>query len=270
MTIKGDDSSDFILAELLAIPLPPDFHENCLHYLPGNIFKKAVRADRLGPPRRNLQRGRSALPDLGLPLPQARDDNSEGGEGKAQRMIKTNSPRQNRGRGPSSAPTDRSSLPSTKAPVRDLHQSELHHRPPRSNRNHRVRGCRKTIRNSPPQEPPTPAPDDQAPAEDDPAGDGGPMPGDTSLRLDSGALPKEVCIRAFNLMDFALSRFEHYEAISKEAIKDWARALNQVATDLADAAEAHEDPGRTKNIGRAARWHLGLPQLIFRDIDGRK
>ena len=56
-------------------------------------------------------------------------------------------------------------------------------------------------------EPLTPAPDDQAPTGDDPAGGDGPVLGDLSVRLDSGALPKEVCcIRAFDILDLALCR----------------------------------------------------------------
>ena len=39
---------------------------------------------------------------------------------------------------------------------------------------------------------------------------------------------------------------------------------------MADAVEADEGPDRTRNIGIAARWYLNLPQLIFRDINGRK
>ena len=117
----------------------------------------------------------------------------------------------------------------------------------------------------------TAAPEDQAPAGDDPAGGGGPMLGDPDVRLDSGALPKEACcIRVFDLTDLVLSSFAHHETTPKEAMEDRARAFNQVATDLADAVEADEGPGRTKNTGIAARWYLGLPLLIFRDIDGRK
>ena len=41
-----------------------------------------------------------------------------------------------------------------------------------------------------------PATEDQAPAEDDPAGGGGPMPGDLCVRLDGGALPKEPAASA--------------------------------------------------------------------------
>ena len=41
------------------------------------------------------------------------------------------------------------------------------------------------------------------------------------MRLDSGLLPKEAyCIRAFDLMDFALSLFVHHGAIPKEAMED--------------------------------------------------
>ena len=53
-------------------------------------------------------------------------------------------------------------------------------------------------------------------------------------------------------------------------MEDWAGVFNQAATNLANAVDADEGPGRTNNIGIAARWHLGLPQLIFRDTDGRK
>ena len=60
------------------------------------------------------------------------------------------------------------------------------------------------------------------------------MLGNPSARLDSGALSKEAwCIRAFDLMDFVLSPFAHYETISKEAMENWARVFNQVAADLA-------------------------------------
>ena len=71
-------------------------------------------------------------------------------------------------------------------------------------------------------------------------------------------------------MDFVLSSFAHHETAPKEAMEDWARAFNQVATDLAGAGDADEGPDRTKNTGIAARWYLGLPQLIFRDTEGRK
>ena len=91
------------------------------------------------------------------------------------------------------------------------------------------------------------------------------------MRLDSGALPKEAgCIRAFDLMGFVLSPFAHYETTPKKAMEDRTRAFNQATADLADAVEADESPDRTKNTEIAARWYLGLPQLIFRDIDGRK
>ena len=57
-----------------------------------------------------------------------------------------------------------------------------------------------------PPEPLTPAPEDQAPAGDDPAGGDRPVLEDLSVRLDSGALPKEACfIRAFDLMGFVVS-----------------------------------------------------------------
>ena len=66
-------------------------------------------------------------------------------------------------------------------------------------------------------------------------------------------MPKEAfCIRVFDFLDFALSPFAHYETIPKEAMEDWARAFNQVATDLDGVVEADEDPGRTRNIGIAA------------------
>ena len=39
---------------------------------------------------------------------------------------------------------------------------------------------------------------------------------------------------------------------------------------MADAVEADEGPDRTNNNGIAARLYLGLPLIIFRDIDGRK
>ena len=117
----------------------------------------------------------------------------------------------------------------------------------------------------------TPAPEGQAPTGDDPAGSEGPVLGNSGVRQDSGALPKTACcIRAFGIMDFVLLPFAHYETISKEAMEDWARVLNQAATDLADAVEADGDPGRTKNTEIAARWCLGQPQQFFRDTDGRK
>ena len=73
------------------------------------------------------------------------------------------------------------------------------------------------------------------------------MPGDPSVRLDSGALPKEpFFIRAFDLMDFVLSPFANSETTSKEAMEEWARSFHQVAT---DAVEADEDPDRPKKSG---------------------
>ena len=53
-------------------------------------------------------------------------------------------------------------------------------------------------------------------------------------------------------------------------MEDWAKVFNQAATNLANAADANEGQDRTNNIRIAARWYLGLPQLIFRDTDGRK
>ena len=101
----------------------------------------------------------------------------------------------------------------------------------------------------------TPAPEDQAPTGNDPAGSGGPVFGDPGVRLDSDALPKEVCcIRASNLMDFVLSPFAHYETTPKEAMENCARVFNQAATDLANAIIGDEGLNRTKKIGIAARW----------------
>ena len=55
-------------------------------------------------------------------------------------------------------------------------------------------------------------------------------------------------------MDFVLSPLANHGTIPKEAMVDWARVFNQVATNLANAVEADEDPDLTKNIGIAARW----------------
>ena len=90
------------------------------------------------------------------------------------------------------------------------------------------------------------------------------------MRLDSGALPKEAgCIRAFDLMGFVLSPFAHYETTPKKAMEDRTRAFNQATADLADAVEADEGPDRTKNTEIAARWYLGLPQLISETLTGK-
>ena len=53
-------------------------------------------------------------------------------------------------------------------------------------------------------------------------------------------------------------------------MEDLARIIIEVAADLTDAVKADEGPDRTNNTEIEARWYFGLPQLIFRDIDGRK
>ena len=91
------------------------------------------------------------------------------------------------------------------------------------------------------------------------------------MRLDSCVLPKEACcIRALDPMDFVLSLFAHHETIPKEIKEDWARALNQVANDLADAVKSEEDPYRTKSAGIAARWYLDHPSSFYETSMGEK
>jgi hypothetical protein len=107
---------------------------------------------------------------------------------------------------------------------------------------------------------------------DDQAGDGtyGPWEGDGAIYGDDteegGAdYPNTFeAANSFCLHQFALSPFRHVTWIPKGSIELWATAYNIVTKKLIEAINS-SGPGRTKRIGTAARWYLGLPQLLLRD-----
>jgi hypothetical protein len=113
---------------------------------------------------------------------------------------------------------------------------------------------------------------DQFDGFDDQAGDGtyGPWEGDGAIYGDDteegGAdYPNTFeAANSFCLDQFALSPFRHVTWIPKGSIELWATAYNIVTKKLIEAINS-SGPGRTKRIGTAARWYLGLPQLLLRD-----
>ena len=117
------------------------------------------------------------------------------------------------------------------------------------------------------QTPPSPA--DQQPRSgagpaNDPAGADGPVAGSRSIRERSDPSNDLNCVDAFDLTDFVLSPFYHPESIPRDCMELWARAFARASQELIDALDSSA-PDRDMKIGTAARWYLGLPQLMLRD-----
>jgi hypothetical protein len=88
---------------------------------------------------------------------------------------------------------------------------------------------------------------------------------DDPLRTPGSPLPDSLdAADAFDLCDFVLSPFVHVPWIPKSLNEKWAKVFNIVIQNLLDAINS-EGPGRTKRIRTAARWYLGLPQIMLRD-----
>jgi hypothetical protein len=119
----------------------------------------------------------------------------------------------------------------------------------------------------------------QPPAEDD--GDGGDDDDDESDQTGDGSDgPREAdgsdyageypdtfdAVNTHNLDTFSLSPFQHVTWIPKGSTELWASAYNIVTKELIAAVNS-TGPERTKRIGTAARWYLGLPQLMLRDAN---
>jgi hypothetical protein len=110
--------------------------------------------------------------------------------------------------------------------------------------------------------------DDEAGEEaGDHSGDGsdGPWDGDGSDY--GGNYPNSPnAVNTHKLQDFILSPFQHVPFVPKACIEQWAIAYNTTTRTLIEAINS-TGPGRTKRIGTAARWYLGLPQLLLRDAN---
>jgi len=129
--------------------------------------------------------------------------------------------------------------------------------------------CTQEVLSPPDPAPPSPTPprptqpDCETPA-NDPAGKDGPIAGKFPNH-EHGDLPNELdCAEAYDLTDFVLSSFHHPESIPKDCIELWARLFARVSQGLIDALD-YSGPDREDKIGTAARWYLGLPQLMLRD-----
>ena len=122
---------------------------------------------------------------------------------------------------------------------------------------------------SPPDPLTPPSPADQQPRSragpaNDPAGADGPAAGSRSIRERSDPSNDLNCVDAFDLTDFVLSPFYHPESIPRDCMELWARAFARASQELIDALDSSA-PDRDMKIGTAARWYLGLPQLMLRD-----
>ena len=129
--------------------------------------------------------------------------------------------------------------------------------------------CTQEVLSPPDSAPPSPTPPiptqpgREMPA-NDPAGKDGPMAGKSPAH-ERGDLPNGLnCVDAFDLTDFVLSPFYHPESIPKDCMELWARVFARVSQGLIDALD-YSGPDRDEKIGTAARWYLGLPQLMLRD-----
>ena len=92
-----------------------------------------------------------------------------------------------------------------------------------------------------------------------------PEDADESVLNEDGSLPNTIeSVDAFSLQDFALSPFSHHQFVPRKSMEKWARAYNNVASNLLREIYSPE-PNRRKFIGRWARLYMGLPQLIFRN-----
>ena len=101
----------------------------------------------------------------------------------------------------------------------------------------------------------------------DQTGDGGDGPWDGGGSEYEGNYPNSLnAINTHKLEDFILSPFQHIPWVPKACIEKWAIAYNTTTTSLIEAINS-TGPGRTKRIGTAARWYLGLPQLLLRDAN---
>ena len=61
-----------------------------------------------------------------------------------------------------------------------------------------------------------------------------------------------------------MSPFYHPESIPEDCIELRARVFARVGQGLIDAL-GYSGPDRDEKIGTAARWYLGLPQLMLHD-----
>jgi len=76
-------------------------------------------------------------------------------------------------------------------------------------------------------------------------------------------------VDAFDLNDSLLSVFHHHLYVPGECIKAWALCLQKAAQTLADTLESPAE-GLLPRLRRALFWYAALPQLLLRDVRGKK
>jgi hypothetical protein len=91
-----------------------------------------------------------------------------------------------------------------------------------------------------------------------------------SLLSPDGSLPNHWnAVDAFDLNDSLLSVFHHHLYVPGECIKAWALCLQKAAQTLADTLESPAE-GLLPRLRRALFWYAALPQLLLRDVRGKK
>jgi len=106
---------------------------------------------------------------------------------------------------------------------------------------------------------------DIAPEDEDPQGGDGPMSAGELVRGNNGGiLPNALeAANAFALSDFLLNPMRTLHFVPKRLNEKYSTVFGRVVEELPTAAESAE-PGRTKRIGTALRWYVGIPQLFLR------
>jgi len=91
-----------------------------------------------------------------------------------------------------------------------------------------------------------------------------------SLLSPDGSLPNHWnAVDAFDLKDSLLSVFHHHLYVPGECVKAWALCLQKAAQTLADTLESPAE-GLLPRLRRALFWYAVLPQLLLRDVRGKK
>jgi len=118
--------------------------------------------------------------------------------------------------------------------------------------------------------PDNPAPEEAGPGdvEEDPHGRDAPSEADSSVRNEDGSPPfSSLCINAFDMDDFFISPFHHFETFDDELTELWARVYSRIVRELISAVVSHDGDfsARQRRLAAAARWYAGMGQLFFRN-----
>ena len=106
--------------------------------------------------------------------------------------------------------------------------------------------------------PDIPAPEEAGPGdvEEDPHGRDAPSEADLSVRNEDGSLPSSsLCINAFDMDDFFISPFHHFETFDDELIELWAKVYSRIVRELILPVVIHDGDfsARRRRLAAAER-----------------